>query len=32
LGQVLTRLMDRVLEEPRLNNRETLLTLAKELS
>jgi tRNA nucleotidyltransferase (CCA-adding enzyme) len=32
LGQVLSRLMDRVLEEPRLNSRETLLSMAKELS
>jgi tRNA nucleotidyltransferase (CCA-adding enzyme) len=32
LGQALARLLDRVLEEPRLNNRETLLTMAKELA
>lgn len=32
LGQVLNRLMDRVLEEPRLNTRDSLLALAKELT
>jgi tRNA nucleotidyltransferase (CCA-adding enzyme) len=32
LGQVLVQLLDRVLEEPRLNNRESLMALAKELS
>jgi tRNA nucleotidyltransferase (CCA-adding enzyme) len=32
LGQVLSQLLDRVLDEPRLNTRESLLTLAKELS
>jgi hypothetical protein len=32
LGRMLTRLLDRVLEDPRLNTRESLLTLAKELS
>jgi tRNA nucleotidyltransferase (CCA-adding enzyme) len=30
LGRVLTRLMERVLEEPRLNTRDSLLRLAKE--
>lgn len=32
LGRVLSQLLDRVLEEPRLNTRESLLTLAKELT
>jgi tRNA nucleotidyltransferase (CCA-adding enzyme) len=32
LGRMLTRLLDRVLEDPRLNTRESLLTLAKERS
>lgn len=32
LGQVLGQLLDRVLEDPDLNNRETLLPLARELS
>jgi tRNA nucleotidyltransferase (CCA-adding enzyme) len=32
LGRVLARLLDRVIEEPRLNTRDSLLTLAKELS
>lgn len=32
LGKVLARLLDRVLEDPRLNTRETLLMLAKDPS
>ena len=32
IGRMLNRLMDRVLDEPRLNTREALLTLAKELT
>jgi tRNA nucleotidyltransferase (CCA-adding enzyme) len=32
LGRVLADLLDRVLEDPRLNSREALLALAKELS
>jgi tRNA nucleotidyltransferase (CCA-adding enzyme) len=31
IGQTLERLLDRVLDEPSLNTRDTLLTLAKEL-
>jgi tRNA nucleotidyltransferase (CCA-adding enzyme) len=32
IGDTLAALLDRVLEEPALNTRERLLTLAKELS
>lgn len=32
LGQILGKLLDHVIEDPRLNTRDTLLSLAKELS